>query len=185
VTDKEKLLIVDLDETLIYATETPLSRKEDFFVAPYYVYKRPNLQPFLTTCLKWFELAIWTSSSPDYATEIVAAIFKDPESLSFIWASNRCSIAYDPEYCEHYYRKTLKKAKRKGYRLESIIVVDDTPRKWEQSYGNLIQISPFEGDETDEELKYLLFYLDKLRHEKNIRAIDKRFWRNQLGIVLR
>lgn len=58
--------------------------------------------------------------------------------------------------------------------------MDDTPQKWERSYGNLVRVKPFEGEETDDELKYLLLYLDQLRYEENIRSVEKRFWRNRL-----
>jgi TFIIF-interacting CTD phosphatase-like protein len=57
--------------------------------------------------------------------------------------------------------------KRRGYNLEAVIAIDDTPKKWEKSYGNLIAIKPFEGDETDRELIYLLDYLNILKHEGN------------------
>jgi hypothetical protein len=98
-----------------------------------------------------------------------------------VWASDRCTVAYDLECLEYYNRKNIKKIKRKGYRLESIIAVDDTPQKWDRSYyGNLVRVKPFEGEETDEELKYLLLYLDKLRYEENIRSVEKRFWRHPL-----
>jgi len=176
----KKLLILDLDETLIYAAEASFPRKADFLVEPYHIYKRPFLDVFLKKCLDWFEVAVWTSSTPSYAIAIVSAIFENPKILSFVWASDRCTVAYDPEWFEYYNRKDLKKVKRKGYRLESIIAVDDTPQKWERSYGNLVRVNPFEGDETDDELKYLLLYLDKLRSAENIRSVEKRFWQNQL-----
>jgi TFIIF-interacting CTD phosphatase-like protein len=48
---KNKLLILDLDETLIHASETPLDYRSDFLVYDYYIYKRPNLDRFLATCL--------------------------------------------------------------------------------------------------------------------------------------
>ena len=176
----KKLLILDLDETLIYATEASLPRQADFLVGQYHIYKRPFLKVFLKNCLDWFEVAVWTSSTPSYAIAIVSAIFENPKTLSFVWASDRCTVAYDLERFEYYKRKNLKKVKRKGYRLESIIAVDDTPQKWEQSYGNLVRVNPFEGEETDDELKYLLLYLDKLRYEENIRSVEKRFWRSRL-----
>jgi len=176
----KKLLILDIDETLIYATEASLPRQADFLVGQYHIYKRPFLDVFLKNCLDWFEVAVWTTSTPSYANAIVPAIFENPKSLSFVWASDRCTVAYDIEWFEYYHRKNIKKVKRKGYRLESIIAVDDTPQKWERSYGNLVRINPFEGEETDDELKYLLLYLDKLRYEENIRSVEKRFWRNRL-----
>lgn len=176
----KKLLILDLDETLIYATEASLPRQADFLVEQYHIYKRPFLKVFLKNCLDWFEVAVWTSSTPSYAIAIVSAIFENPKTLSFVWASDRCTVAYDLERFEYYKRKNLKKVKRKGYRLESIIAVDDTPQKWEQSYGNLVRVNPFEGEETDDELKYLLLYLERLRYEENIRSVEKRFWRHRL-----
>ena len=97
-----------------------------------------------------------------------------------MWASDRSTVAYDMKWLEYYKRKNIKKVKRKGYRLESIIAVDDTAQKWERSYGNLVRVNPFEGEETDDELKYLLLYLDQLRYEENIRSVEKRFWRNRL-----
>jgi TFIIF-interacting CTD phosphatase-like protein len=187
LTTKKKLLILDLDETLVYATETLLSRQPDFSVYGYAVYQRPYLDIFLTTCLDWFDVAIWTSSGADYAAAVVAAIFEDPQSLNFIWSSNRCSIVFnynyeliDGDYPTYYSRKLLKKVKRQGYKLESIIAIDDTPKKWEKSYGNLVRVHPFEGDEADVELKHLLLYLSTLKDVENIRKIEKRGWREQI-----
>jgi len=45
-----KLLILDLDETLIFATERPLTREADFRIGPYHVYRRPDLADFLDQC---------------------------------------------------------------------------------------------------------------------------------------
>lgn len=182
---KEKLLILDLDETLIYSTEIPLARQPDFSVEPYHVYKRPHLDTFIATCFDWFNVAVWTSSGSEYAAEIVAAIFPNPQDLEFIWTSERCSFTYnhnydliDGHYPTYYSRKVLKKVKRRGYRLESIIAIDDTPKKWENSYGNLVRVNPFEGDESDRELIHLTKYLDILKNEQNIRTIEKRGWQN-------
>jgi NLI interacting factor-like phosphatase len=118
----DKLLILDLDETLIHATETPLVQPSDFSVYTYHVYKRPYLDTFLTTCLDWFDVAVWTSSGAEYATEVVNTIFPEPQALAFVWTSDRCSIAYNYNYdlidgdCPQYYsRKPLKKVKRRGY----------------------------------------------------------------------
>ena len=96
----DKLLILDLDETLIYATEEPLDRESDFRVGPYYVYQRPHLEQFVTTCLGWFEVAVWTSSTRAYAIPVIEAIFPDPAALAFVWTSDRCSLAFDHELLE-------------------------------------------------------------------------------------
>ena len=147
----KKLLILDFDESLIYATQASLHRQADFLVEPYHIYKRPFLDVFFKNCLDWFEVAFWTSSTPSYAIAIVSAIFENPKTRSFVWASDRCTVAYDVKWFEYYNRKNIKKVKGKGYRLKSIIAADDTPQKWERSYGNLVRVNPFEGDETDDE----------------------------------
>jgi TFIIF-interacting CTD phosphatase-like protein len=195
VNSKNKLLILDLDETLIHASATRLDRSHricfaespDFLVYDYYIYKRPDLDRFIATCLEWFDVAVWTSSGSEYAAKIVSAIFPNPQSLKFIWTRDRCSILsncnydlIDGHYPQYYSRKPLWKVKRRGYKIESIIAIDDTPKKWEQSYGNLIMVKPFQGDLFDRELAHLLIYLDTLRHVENIRTIEKRGWRDKI-----
>ena len=111
----KKLFILDIDEKLIYATAASLPQQSDFLVGQYYIYKRPFLNVFLKNCLDWFEVAVWTFSTPSYAIAIVSAIFENPKTLSFVWASDRCTVAYDIEWLEYYNRKNLKQVKRKGY----------------------------------------------------------------------
>jgi len=74
--------------------------------------------------------------------------------------------------------------RQRRYPLESVIVVDDTPRKWEQSYGNLVRVAPFFADAGDDELLHLTAYLAELREVANVRRVEKRGWRrrgNQAG----
>jgi len=70
VSRQRKLLVLDLDETLIYATDQPLSVPEGFRVGPYYVYLRPHLRRFLESCAVHFDIAVWTASSVDYAAAV-------------------------------------------------------------------------------------------------------------------
>lgn len=177
-----KLLILDLDETLVHATTAPLFHRDaDFRVGFFHVYERPQVRTFLSACFDLFTVAVWTSGSPTYAAEIVAQLWGERASeLLFVWASDRGSRAYDAEMQELYPRKNLTKVRRR-YRwpLESVLIVDDTPKKWEQSYGNLVRVSPFEGDPTDDELPKLLTYLRTLRDTENVRTVEKRGWQKK------
>ena len=178
-----KLLILDLDETLVHATANPLAHlAADFRVGFFSVYERSNVRTFLSSCADLFTVAVWTSGSPDYAQEIVAQLWGERASdLLFVWASDRGSQGYDSEMQERYPRKNLTKVRRRyGWPLESVLVVDDTPQKWEQSYGNLVRVSPFEGDPTDDELPHLLTYLKSLRDMENVRAVEKRGWKRNV-----
>jgi RNA polymerase II subunit A small phosphatase-like protein len=182
--EPRKLLILDLDETLIYACEQPLERFADFRVGPYHVYRRPFLHEFLAFCLEWFEVAVWTVGTANYADGIVAAIFPPKTKPAFVWSRERCTYSFDGESREYYWRKNMKKVRRRGYDLSQVIAIDNTPKKWRQSYGNLVAPASFYGNPDDAELPALRGYLEKLKDAPNIRAIEKRGWRNHSRLVL-
>lgn len=177
---EKKLLILDLDETLVYATEEKLERQEDFIVGEYFVYKRPHLQEFIEFCVENFDIAVWTSSTHNYATKIVEEIFPNPNDLKFFWSRLRCTFRYDEELQENYFEKMMSKVRKRKYDLAKIIVVDDSPEKWRNSYGNLVRVKPFFGDTEDNELQKLMVYLQRLRDAGNIRKIEKRMWQNRI-----
>lgn len=73
--------------------------------------------------------------------------------------------------------KVLRKVRRRGYDLERVLFVDDSPEKHVLNYGNLIHVPPFEGDLQDDELRPLLAYIDGLAAVPNLRKVEKRYWR--------
>lgn len=150
--DNRKLLILDIDETLLYSTEEALDRPEDFIVFDYFIYLRPHLERFLRYSLDHFRLAVWTSSGSQYAAEVVDRIFPSREALEFLWAAERCNVRFDHEEQEPYNLKQLAKVRRRGYDLNQVLVIDDTPKKHQKNYGNLIQVREYEGNLEDSEL---------------------------------
>lgn len=180
-TPDRTLLILDVDETLIYATEKPLDREPDFGIGPYSAYRRPGLTEFLATCQREFHVAVWSSSGSDYLSNVVEAIFPKEPSLAFVWDRTRCVQRYDPERLETYYVKDLKKVKRLGFDLRRILIVDDTPQKAERNYGNAIYVPPFYGDPGDDVLKRLGQFLTTLTEIPDVRTVEKRGWRNKAG----
>ena len=188
--DEKILLILDIDETLIFATDKKLNRPSDFTVFNYHVYKRPYLDEFIEAIKTDFLLAIWSSASDDYVKSIVKKIIPQDIKLEFVWARSRCTYRrniqidnygyYNNDYQNHYhYIKPLKKLKRKGFQLERILIVDDTPHKSKDNFGNAIYPKEFKGETTDNELKILTRYLKTLKNEENVRRIEKRNWRSQ------
>lgn len=149
--DDRILLILDLDETLIYASGTPLERPADFAVGGYHVYRRPNLDRFLARCARHFELAVWSSASDDYVRAVVAGIFPPDIPLRFVWGRSRATLRrgalgdggglLDPWDHQHYL-KPLAKVRRAGWRLERVLIVDDSPAKCARNYGNAIYPRP-------------------------------------------
>ncbi|MFP2907054.1 NIF family HAD-type phosphatase [Pyxidicoccus sp. 3LFB2] len=192
MTDTEPmLLILDLDETLLHAREAPLERAADFHLFGYSVYLRPHLERFLTECAARFRLAVWSSASDDYVAEVVRRSFPPALRPEFVWGRSRCTFSVDSRRVQedgyldpasHYnYAKKLHKLKRKGYRLERVLVVDDTPAKCADNYGNAIYVREFEGSEHDDELLLLGRYLATLADAANVRTLEKRHWRTQVG----
>ena len=174
------LLILDLDETLIYGAEREGPRPCDFGVGPFHVYKRPYLDEFLSGVGQHYGLAIWSSASSDYVSAIAQRILPAGLEWAFVWSRDRCTVKRNLETFETEYVKDLKKVKRAGYDLTRILVVDDTHRKTARNYGNAIYVAPFEGDPADAELLLLLKYLDSLMGFENFRAIEKRGWHSRI-----
>ena len=159
----------------------------------YHVYKRPFLIEFLTKVSENFLLAVWSSASDEYVEEIVKRIFPKNIPMEFVWGRSRCTYKrnlqidefgyYSNRYFDHYhyhYIKPLKKVKRRGYHLDRILIVDDSPHKSKDNYGNAIYPTPFTGDQKDRELALLSKYLQSLKNKENLRYIEKRNW--QLNI---
>ena len=160
------LVILDVDQTLIFASKESLNRKPDFEVFNYLVYKRPNLDEFINRLDKSFDIAIWSSAGNDYVNSIIEQLELNIE-VQFIWGRNEATqkrllndyyeTGNDTEY---YYVKPLKKVKRKGYDLERILIIDDSPHKSKLNYGNAIYPKPFKGEIEDNELIKLIEYLE-------------------------
>lgn len=175
-----KLLVLDLDETLVHASEWPLEREADLRIHAYHVYLRPHVAPFIAWTLAHFDVGVWTSSGRRYAEPLVERIFP-AGSLRFLWCSERCTLARNWTTGDYDWVKPLQKLKRRGHALESILAVDDTPSKHKRNYGNLVTIAEFTGDPTDIELPRLAAYLETLRDVPNVRTIEKRRWRERFA----
>lgn len=177
-TQDRKLLVLDLDETLVHSTEQPLDRPADLNVVGYHVYKRPHLDAFIDFAFSRFRVGVWTSSGGLYAEPLVAQLMPN-RPVEFVWSSRRCSLVRDWQEGGYSTQKRLAKLKKHGFKLEHIIGIDDTASKYARNYGNLVLVREFTGDLSDDELPHLLQYLDMLEMEPNVRAVEKRAWRDR------
>lgn len=182
---KKPLAILDVDETLIYASKEKLERDPDFEVFEYKVYKRPNLYEFINRLKKSYDIAIWSSAGNDYVNSIINQLDLEVET-KFVWGRNEATQKRQiNDYYETgndtelYYVKSLKKVKRKGYELERILIIDDSPHKSKLNYGNAIYPKSFKGEMDDNELLILIDYLESIKDEPNFRTIEKRNWRRK------
>ncbi len=182
------LLVLDLDETLIHASEVPLHRPADHVVYGYHVYRRPHLEAFLSSCFDHYAVGIWSSASDEYVEAVTKLIVPDSDRLEFIWGRSRASFSrvrrddgnsfFDPWNHRHYL-KPLAKLKRFGWTLDQMLIVDDTPEKCIRNYGNAIYPREYDGRDDDDELRLLARYLETLKDAPDLRRIEKRRWRAQ------
>jgi len=191
------LVVLDLDETLIHAedgeSEIHPDLRPDFYSFGHAVYKRPGVHEFVTAVLDEFRIAVWTSASKDYASVIVNELFGPrKDELVFFWARERCTqrssvrmfdeaLNTEPHllmgWQPYYWTKEIRKLRRRGYDVERIVAVDDTPRKWENSFGNLVRVPEWKAeDPEDNVLGRLLPYLRWLNEQPNVRRVEKRGW---------
>ena len=174
----KNLIIFDLDETLIHATEKELNYPAHFRFEDYYVFERPGLRAFLTEIAKHFRIGIWSSAGDVYVQGIAKEIFTEAIEPVFVWGRTKCTMKRDFESGDYYYEKKLDKLKKKGLKLEKILIVDDSQEKSRSNYGNVIYIKEFTGDPNDAELHFLYDYLLSFKMVDNVRIIEKRGWRN-------
>jgi len=179
--NQRKLLILDLDESLIHGAKEKLDYEPACIAAWCFLYKRPFVEEFMHFCKEHFKVAIWTTASPEHAEMALEQICAPDYPFEFIWTASRCTQARDrigmDDYGSGYHWiKDLKKVKRLGFNLDQTIMVDDTPSMLERQYGSLVQIKRFKGNLGDEELPKLMHYLIDLKGEGDIRKIEKRGW---------
>jgi len=177
----KKLLILDMDETLIHGSEQFLGREPDAIAPWCFMYKRPYVEAFMQFCCKHFQVAIWTTATPEHAAFCLKHICEEDYPFEFIWTRERCTQVrdcvglYDFGVGYHWV-KSLAKIKRHGFSLKQTIMLDDTPSMLERNYGNLIRIKPYLGGSEDMELLRLMPYLLEFKEYENMRSIEKRSW---------
>jgi RNA polymerase II subunit A small phosphatase-like protein len=177
----DKLLVLDLDETLIHSTdlhdrEGHKNREPDLQWGPFVTFWRPGVREFMDWFFENFEaVGIWTAGTLPYAYEIVPSIC-DTNRLAFLYGRERCTHHRNMETYQETYIKDIRKLRKQGFDRSKIICVDDSPEKFSRSYGNYVYMRPFEGDPADRELERLRRYLEELGSAPNVRTIEKRGW---------
>jgi len=92
-----RLIVFDLDETLVHATEVPLPSLDAFRVGPYFVYVRPFASELIRFCASHFKVAVWSSSSKRYVEAVTKKLFGTSYPVAFSWAVSKCVQKVDPK----------------------------------------------------------------------------------------
>ncbi|UZR92680.1 HAD family hydrolase [Chondrinema litorale] len=183
---KKKIIVFDLDETLIHATKQKLGVEADFQYQDYYVYKRPYILEFLESCSKLCHIAIWSSAEDSYVKGIVNELIGNAIELEFVWGRSECwmkIVKVEDELTglkkkEYQFIKPLEKIRRKGFKMKNLLIIDDSLYKVTDNPENYFIIKPFEGNCEDNELKFLESYLKILEQKGDFKIVDRVGWKN-------
>ncbi len=142
------MLVLDLDETLIHTSYSPIFGAE--FKAKkglFYLYERPHLKRFLDEYRAKYNFAIWSASKSEYVRWIIKSTVLKEYEFDFIKTRKHCKRIYGKSgFLE--YQKDLTP---QFLQYQKIVMLDDLP-KGVLPTSVVIKVSEFRGCPNDTEL---------------------------------
>ncbi|KAK9309018.1 hypothetical protein QLX08_001202 [Tetragonisca angustula] len=149
---KRKILVLDLDETLIHSHHDGVARPTVRFGTPpdfilkvkidrhpvrFFVHKRPHVDFFLDIVSQWYELVVFTASMEIYGAAVAEKLDNNRD-------------------------------------LASVFILDNSPGAYRAYPHNAIPIKSWFSDAGDTALLSLLPVLDALRFTQDVRSVLSR-----------
>jgi len=169
---KKANIILDLDNTILSAealTDFPFHKEGmrekalQFAIHDmdnyYIIFERPGVQDFLDWLFKYYNVAVWTAATKDYALFVVERIIlkKPNRQLKFIMFSHHCDISYDKYKADKRLKLVFDDFKIDGFEPDNTLIIDDRKDVWKIQPNNAIHIKAFEildeGSEHDRVLE--------------------------------
>ena len=178
----KKILVLDLDETLIHSFFESLENPDfeininlydeikDIECNKIYVSKRPGLDIFFNELNKFYKIYIFSSSPQDYVSKITKEIDKNKIILK-CFSKNDCLTVPGGDHYNIYIKDLLKIDKD----LSKIVILDDNITSFSLQTENGIPIKSWYGNKQDIELFKLIPLLKKLSNYKDVRKEIKKF----------
>ncbi|KAJ2891227.1 Nuclear envelope morphology protein 1, partial [Coemansia aciculifera] len=169
-TARRKILVLDLDETLIHSSPQGSYRAHhrievviDKVACLYYVYKRPHVDYFLRRVSEWYKVVVFTASLAEYADPVIDLLDSQNKLIEGRYFRESC-VPHDSSYA--------KDLAAIDADLSQIVLVDNSPLSYFINPTNGIPIQPWvNSDPKDEALLDLLPLLDALRFTDDVRSI--------------
>jgi len=175
-----KVLVLDLDETLIHSNHDGVVRPSvkpgtppDFVLkvtidrhpVRFFVHKRPHVDFFLSVVSQWYELVVFTASMEIYGTAVADKLDGNQGMLRRRYYRQHCTLDFGS------YTKDLSAICSD---LSSIFILDNSPGAYRAYPDNAIPIKSWFNDPSDTALLNLLPVLDALRFVSDVRSILSR-----------
>ncbi|XP_062456755.1 CTD nuclear envelope phosphatase 1 isoform X1 [Rhea pennata] len=193
---KRKILVLDLDETLIHSHHDGVLRPTvrpgtppDFILkvvidkhpVRFFVHKRPHVDFFLEVVSQWYELVVFTASMEIYGSAVADKLDNNRSILNRRYYRQHCTLELGS------YIKDLSVVHSD---LSSIVILDNSPGAYRSHPGrsqvsslaaphccasdNAIPIKSWFSDPSDTALLNLLPMLDALRFTADVRSVLSR-----------
>ncbi|GAA49201.1 CTD nuclear envelope phosphatase 1 [Clonorchis sinensis] len=177
---RRKVMVLDLDETLIHSVHdgtlrptvrpgTPpdfvLKVDIDHHPVRFSVHKRPHVDFFLNVISQWYELVIYTASLEIYGAGVTEHLDNGRRILQRRFYRQHCT------YDNGSYSKNLSLITSD---LASIFILDNSPGAYRSYPDNAIPIRSWFSDAHDTALLCLLPVLDALRFVSDVRSVLSR-----------
>lgn len=174
---KRKVLVLDLDETLIHSHHDTNTRPTvkpgvppDFILkvtiernpVRFFVHKRPHVDFFLDIVSQWYELVVFTASMEIYGAGVADKLDDNRGILKRRYYRQHCT----PDLGT--YTKDLAAVQSD---LASVFILDNSPGAYRSYPDNAIPIKSWFSDPMDTALLNLLPVLDALRFTSDVRSV--------------
>lgn len=146
----KKLIILDLDNTLIFGTVNRKLRAEVLFHFSkiLVIYERPYAREFIIKCQELGDVVVFTTAVREYAEQVCDNLDINPIEL---FTREDCLII------DNQYYKSVPDYYFDVY--DDITIIDDYPGIWDtqsQVKCRMIKVKEFVGDVSDTELKKII-----------------------------
>ncbi|CAG2166841.1 unnamed protein product [Oppiella nova] len=177
---KRKVLVLDLDETLIHSHHDGVIRQmvkpgtpPDFVLkvtidrhpVRFFVHKRPHVDYFLNVVSQWYDLVVFTASMEIYGAAVADKLDNNRGILKKRYFRQHCTLDYGS------YTKDLTAI---VHDLSSVFILDNSPGAYRAYPDNAIPIKSWFSDPRDTALLNLLPVLDALRFTSDVRSVLSR-----------
>ncbi|XP_075062212.1 CTD nuclear envelope phosphatase 1 isoform X2 [Mixophyes fleayi] len=177
---KRKVLVLDLDETLIHSHHDGVLRPTvrpgtppDFILkvlidkhpVRFFVHKRPHVDFFLEVVSQWYELVVFTASMEIYGSAVADKLDNNRGVLRRRFYRQHCTLELGS------YIKDLSVVHSD---LSSVVILDNSPGAYRSHPDNAIPIKSWFSDPSDTALLNLLPMLDALRFTADVRSVLSR-----------
>jgi len=164
-------LVLDLDETLVHASEKrPIDDRLSYLTVTVadgrtlYVTKRPYLEEFLSAMAPYFNLVVFTASTRQYADIVIDWLEEDIVFEKRLYRESCTKLSSG-------YTKDLRIVTQD---LKRVVIVDNSPTAYQMNPENAIPIKSWYSTPEDSSLVELMQFLLNICVKTDVKSFDIR-----------